>query len=378
MTEKRERTKYTGIYARTSTTRRNPRDGKADVCYEITYKTPERRKIWEKVGWKSEGYTAQMASELRGDRVKALRHGTSVRSQRVITLNEAWEIFKEQWLPNLARPKDEEGRYKRYLAPVLGDKPLDRITPLDLEGIKTSLLTKYAPATVALVFADIRRVYNKMIEWELYLGSNPTAKVKAPKVDNARTRFLTVDEAHRLLSALAERSMVWHDLAAISLQTGMRLGEILALRGADIDLQHGMAYALDAKAGTRAVLISDAIKPVFERRIPSSPAGYLFTTRTGSPLKNATSSMYRRIVDDIGLNAGIIDPRQKVVFHTLRHTYCSWLVIKGVPLYTVGELVGHNSIEMTKRYAHLCPDAKRDALRHIAETLNAGHTSSPS
>jgi site-specific recombinase XerD len=49
--------------------------------------------------------------------------------------------------------------------------------------------------------------------------------------------------------------------------------------------------------------------------------------------------------------------------------------MRGVPLFTVGELVGHSTIEMTKRYSHLCPDAKRDALRHVGEMLNGTHGS---
>lgn len=375
MADKRERTKYTGVYTRTSDVRRNPRDGKADACYDITYKTRDGRKVWEKVGWKSEGYTAQMASELRSDRIKAIRHGEAFRTQEAMTMDEAWAIFRQKWLPTLSRPQDEEGRYRRYIAPHLGKKRLDAITPLDLEELKTTLRTRLASSTVALVFADIRRVYHKMTEWDLYKGPTPTDKVKPPKVDNARTRFLTAQEANRLLDALAARSPIWHDIAAISLHTGMRLGEILALRGADVDLEHGIIHAYDAKARTRAVLMSEAVRPIFERRATVSPSGLLFTTRDGKSLQNSASSMYRRIVDAIGLNDGVTDPRQKVVFHTLRHTYCSWMVIKGVPLYTVGELVGHSSIEMTKRYAHLCPDAKRTALQHVAATLRSDHAS---
>lgn len=62
----------------------------------------------------------------------------------------------------------------------------------------------------------------------------------------------------------------------------------------------------------------------------------------------------------------ITDARQRVVFHTLRHTYASWLVQKGVPLYTVAELMGHSTIDMTRRYSHLAPDSLRSAAMMIA------------
>ena len=57
---------------------------------------------------------------------------------------------------------------------------------------------------------------------------------------------------------------------------------------------------------------------------------------------------------------------QKVVFHTLRHTFASWLVMKGVPLYTVSKLLGHSSLVMTYRYAHLAPDVQKDAVNLLA------------
>lgn len=381
MTEKRERTKYTGVYLRVSDTRRNPRDGKPDGCFDITYKTADGRKVWEKVGWKSEGYTAQLANDVRADRLKAIRHGEELPVRKPsMTMDSAWKIFREKWLPTLKRPADEEGRYARYIGPVFGGRSLSGITALDLENLKATLLGRgLAPATVRLVFADIRRVYRKLTEWELYRGPIPTDRLKLPKVDNARTRFLTPEEAGKLLDALAQRSPQWHAIAAISLHTGMRLGEILGLRGADVDLNSRVIHALDAKAGSRAVIMSDAIHPLLATWMPVSAAHYLFTDKSGKPLDmTGAGSTFKRVVNALGFNAGVTDRRQKVVFHTLRHTFCSWMVIRGVPLYTVGELVGHSTVDMTRRYAHLCPDAKRDALSHVADMLSRAHGPSPS
>jgi integrase len=88
------------------------------------------------------------------------------------------------------------------------------------------------------------------------------------------------------------------------------------------------------------------------------------------------SDTFARVIDELGFNntgeftedaegnplpVKIQDRRQRVVFHSLRHTFASWLVMKGVPLYTVAQLMGHSTIIMTQRYSHLAPDSMRRA-----------------
>ncbi len=74
---------------------------------------------------------------------------------------------------------------------------------------------------------------------------------------------------------------------------------------------------------------------------------------------------------EIGFNKGITDNRQKVSFHTLRHTFASWLAIQGTSLYEIKELMGHKSITMTERYAHLMPDVKLKAVNKLANDFTS-------
>lgn len=371
MNEKREKTRFLGVYQRRSTIRRNHRDGKSDACFYITYKDQSGKKVWEKVGWKSEGFTAQFANSLRADRMQVLRHGEPIKPEPdqadVLTFGRAWDIFAEKWLPTLARPTDEKSRYEKHLAPVWADMPLDRISTMALEGFKQDLLVKpLSPATVKLILGDIRRVYHKMRDWGLYEGKIPTDALKMPKVDNARLRYLTTDEAAALLDALELRSRTWWRIAAISLYTGMRLGEVLALKKPDIDLEAGVIQVLAGKTGTRMAHMTEDLKPLLAALMAESTGELLFRTGDGRPMKTHDSSnTFARTVKDLGLNKGLDDSRQKAVFHTLRHTFCSWLAIRGVPLYTIAELVGHSTLEMTKRYSHLCPDAKKEAIGRL-------------
>ena len=110
---------------------------------------------------------------------------------------------------------------------------------------------------------------------------------------------------------------------------------------------------------------------------------YIFPASNGKQ-RRWVSDTFARTVDELGLNdtgefvtnedgervpIKIEDARQRVVFHSLRHTFASWLVQKGTPLYTVAELMGHTTLEMTRRYSHLAPDSLRKAAISLEGSL---------
>jgi site-specific recombinase XerD len=74
---------------------------------------------------------------------------------------------------------------------------------------------------------------------------------------------------------------------------------------------------------------------------------------------------------ELGFNNGITDPRQKVVAHTLRHTFASWHVMAGTDIYTLKELLGHSVIQMTERYSHLAPEALQNATRGFERAIES-------
>lgn len=391
---KREKTRFPGVYSRDII---NKRTGKSDTAYDICYRDDFGKMRWKLIGYKSDGVNAAYANKRRGVILDGISRGDKPNREVVgvsMTFGEAWELYKTKWLVNLVDQDYPEIVYKKHIEPFLGRRRLDAITPLVVEDLKTSLLQKsLSSATASKILGLVRSVYKKLALWGLYGGEIPTNGFKMPKIDNARTRYLTEQEAIKLLDAIKTRSKVWHDIAYLSLYTGMRKGEILALRGEHLDFGSGRVLVKDAKTGSRTVHMTKEVRELLKARAPESAEEFVFRPSRKAATKYITrysDESFVRAVAACKLNDGITDRRHKVVFHTLRHTYCSWLAKAGVPLYTIGELVGHKSVEMTRRYSHLCPDAKQAAAAKIGplmeaarkkkarEKATAGHASSAS
>ena len=110
--------------------------------------------------------------------------------------------------------------------------------------------------------------------------------------------------------------------------------------------------------------------PIFSNSFFKNNQDYIFVSAKGEKIKEV-SNQFQRIVDSIGLNKGITDTRNKVVFHTLRHTFASWLAMAGVDIYTIKELMGHSDIKMTQRYMHLAPNKFTSAVAVLDAELPA-------
>ncbi len=385
---RRKVTKYPGVYERIAKSRTFK--GQPDIAFDITFRF-EGNKIWEKVGWLSEGYSAKLAADVLSERIRAKRHGDELPQQKKKSIT--FEKLAEKYIKWSAQNKNREGiedksRYENHLKSRFDNKRLDEITLLDLERMKVEMAkSELSTKTIAHCLALVRAMYNKATDWGIYQGENPIKKKRPgekkgimPAVRNARDRFLSVEEAKLLLSELKRNHQIkkkykeledpkLHDMALLSLHTGARAGEIFNLKRQDIDFEHDLIALRDTKnTETRYAPITKEVKNMLKRRLPDSSNDYIFTDKDGEKIKEI-SNAFQRIVDDLGFNDGIDDPRRKVVFHTCRHTFASWLAIQGTPLYTIAKLMGHKSIAMSERYAHLSPDHKRDAVISISNTF---------
>ena len=394
-----KQTKHEGVRYREHPTRKH--GVKPDQYFAIRYRVGGVRRE-EALGWASQGWTAAKAAQTLGKLQEAARTGEGATSlaekrQKAEEKRQAdaeahaqverdnvtfGRVFLDSYFPIAKKNKadrswqKEDQCYRLWIAPVLANKSIKDIAPIHLERIKKNMAdVGRAPRSIAYCLAVIRQVFNFARDHDLFAGMNPVTKIKKPSADNRRLRFLTHGEAERLLEALAERSAQVHDQALLSLHCGLRAGEIFALTWGDVDMERGVLALRDTKSGkTRAAIMTDAVRAMLEGRERGGHASLVFPARGGGKIVQV-SDAFNRTVQALGLNDGVEDSRQKLVFHSLRHTFASWLVEQGVDLYTVKELMGHGSITMTERYSHLAPDTLRRAMKSLEAGMDKARAS---
>lgn len=362
---------------------------KYDREYYIRYKN-NGKLIEESIGWSSAGITPAKASAIREEIVNNIRLGKY--PQSVKEMREAGEeqkqqeereqqerekksilfgkFFREQYFPS-AKLKISKGSldaesalFKKWIEPVIGETPLVELN----YGLVKQILIRMkesgrAPASQKYALAIISQVWSYAKSLDIIEGDCPIKKFSI-KLDNERGRYLTEEEAKMLLDELKKRSLDTYDMCMFSLYCGMRSGEICKLKWADINYSDNTILIRHPKSGhSRFAFIIPEIAEILRRRdYPGKSMNDYVIPSTNGKEKLRISKLFFRCVEELGLNEGITDPKQKVVFHTLRHTHASWLVQKSVSLYEVKELMGHSQFRMTQRYAHLSQDGLRKAV----------------
>lgn len=363
--------KFAGVYY--SESKVNTFRGRPDRTYWINFRDFATKKLqWKQCGKASERWTPEAAQKYRIEQVEKDGAGLykSSTQQKVdsITLHDFMQKYYQPWSQqHQKRPFDDLSRYSNWLENELGQVPLNQITKGHIEKIILKMQEAgRAPATQKHVVKLIRHIFNKATELNLWSGDDPCQFIQLPKVQNARLRFLSREEAKNLLAELRKISIQTARLATVSLYSGMRLGEVFALKWRDIDFEHGIITIMDSKNGeNRPIFITNPIKKVLTELVKGDPDQLLFVATNGDTVKYL-SSTFGRVVNRMGFNQGIEDRRQRVSFHTLRHTYASWAVMAGVPLYQVGKALGHKSTIMTERYSHLAPNSQKLAFDAVA------------
>ncbi len=356
-------------------------NGKPDLCYYITYKV-DRKKIWEKVGWKSEGYTPQVAAELRAGKIKEARHGQEVKTQKEIRKETAQknrpvkkiaDAYLQAKGPSMKGrgAKIDRYRFDKHVDPVVGEKSVSELSQLDLARI-TKNMAGMSTSSKWAALEILRRVVNFGIKHQMC--KPPSFKIELPRKNNVVTEYLDQDQVKRLFQVLE----TWpsRDVARmikLAFFTGMRRGEIFALQDQDVDFRQDLIFLRGAdregpKGGkTVSIPMNKPVKELLQRQIkwrderfPGSE--YLFPG-LGGKIRTHCSAV-GRIKQEAGL------PDDFRIFHGLRHHFGVTLANSGeFGLDMIGELLTHKSPQMTKRYAQYLPDTMKKASARASELL---------
>lgn len=388
--------RFPGVYGYDSERRRV--NGKPDVCYYIVFKIDGKTKT-EKIGWVSEGYTGQLAAEIRAQRIRTARHGGQVKTSREIRAestkgNRPLKEVKNHYF-NSEHGKAMKGRrfdinrWERHLD-HLNDKRVSDLSPLEIERIKRDMKAAgLMPATIDHALRLLRRVINHGTKHRLCPALS--FKINFPKVNNTVTEYLTPDQAGRLINTLDhwKRQDVAR-MVKLAWLTGMRRGEVFRLKIAHIDFEHDLITIKTPKGGKDATIpLSPPARELLQQQIDFLDAekqrrgrryrntkkpqplwedhGFLFPGPNGRQRKDC--SAINRIKERARL------PESFRPFHGLRHHLAVTLASSGeYTLDMIGELLTHKDLSVTRRYAAFLPDARKKAATRAAEILTTQPT----
>lgn len=385
---------YRGVRYREHATRRHGIG--ADKYYFLKF-WARGRTMTEGVGWASEGIKPSDAHKRLIEIKAAIKAGTyetpterkaraeAERMKRQVKMEQEQreqitfgKLWHETYYPaaeTTKRPETlrrENQHFRTWLEPTIGDRLLKDLVPLDMRRIRSNMQKAgRSPRTVQYVNATFRQAWNMAKREGLVSGDYPGKGDRIPTFDNSRVRFLSQEEAITLLEALKKRSINLHDQALLSLHCGLRFGEVAGLTWGRMDFDNGTIF-VDGKGGrSRHVFMTDEVRTMLEgRKEWQGNDTLLFPDSRNGGVQKKLSSVFFRVLKDLGWNAQVTDPRQRICYHTLRHTFCSWLVQAGTPLYHVAKLAGHRTLKMTERYSHLAPDSLRGVTRILNGTLS--------
>jgi len=294
-------------------------------------------------------------------------------SRHRLTVKELADTFLRDYssprLKDAASYRKAVGFTLHHLTGSLGYMRVVDVGRLHLARLRDEKLAAgLSKATVKLVLAYTSRMWNWARAEGLIDVSNPVSLVDKPSVAGQAMdfNFLSMDEADRLLSWAREKQPKEYPAYATALYTGLRMGELWGLRWADCDLDRGLltvrrSYRLAPKSGKpRAVPINPALLPILRQwrnDCPASDEALVFPTARG---------FMRQKDRDYGFKAALTGAEcHAVTFHGLRHTFASHFMMSGGNILTLQKLLGHSSVAVTMKYAHLAPDFMRDEIARL-------------
>ncbi len=393
---KRHKTKYSGVFWRNSTT-----NGKKDKTYYIVYNNELGKAVESSVGKDSQGIGVNYSYQKYLESVNNIKLGEQPPIKRkrrnIFTLADAFTPYiahakteKKSWA------KDEE-LYTNHLQ-EFHQQELISLTKNDFNKLKVKMLETYAPRTVQYVLAVARQIINYAINEDLvknYVNPISNGKVKVKKIDNAKIGFFTHEQANLLLEKLEEyKGYTSHiyELTVFLLHTGGRFSEVASLTWDNIDFKEKTIYFKSTKDGNERHISMTKLVEEILKSLPNKKNELVLSTIKGTQIGQMPKK-WQQVVDTIiPDNKTTVDRtdddgefrellskerdllkqqnKTRLTTHSLRHTHASWMAISGnFNLMEIRDELGHKSIKMTERYAHLLPKERHRKTNELFDNI---------
>ena len=306
--------------------------------------TVDHRRVRESIGT-----NRQMAEAILKKRIVEAIEGRhfNVRNEGRIPFSEFATTYINRCISVLKSVKTERNRVNFWIR-EFGNRPIGQITHAELQDWQARKRQVNKPATVNRIMSRLRHMLNMAVQWQV-LDQSPMRRLKFLKENNARLRYLSLGECDRLIAACLAPHL--RAIVTVALHTGMRSGEIRNLNWRDLDFDSGFLIIRDSKYGeARHVPMDSTVIELFRNYPRTSGSEFVFSNATGGRLGWLQHGFRKAL-----MRAGLTD----LHFHDLRHTFASQWMMAGGELYSLKDILGHKTIAMTQRYAHLSPAYKR-------------------
>ncbi|PWE19832.1 site-specific integrase [Aliarcobacter skirrowii] len=346
----------------------NENNKEIDKIYLIRYRENDFDKL-KTIGRYSQGIRINYCKQIRNEIITKLRLGETPpviaqkKQKEVIRLDYFAEIYfkeKEFEVKDIQKIKRS---YINHVKPFFGNKDVGKINSDQIKEFQNIKREKLAERTVNALIQMIGAIYNIAIHKEIFQGHNPINKnIKRINVDNKRERYLTLEEIKILINEVKNEEYLYI-FVLLALQTGGRLGTILSITKKDIKFESNTIQLKDHKNNSTYLgFFNNELKEILKTRIENLNANDKIIDRGKQVIQDRLTKIYNKYFN-IGLEKN--DRKNRVVTHTLRHTFASHLAINGTPIYTIQKLMNHKDITMTLRYAKLAPDSGKDMVLNL-------------
>ncbi len=341
------------------------RKGKKRTTYTATVRiqgNPTLARTFDTKG-EAKKWAADIETQVRAGRYQDIRSAEKILFADV--LKKYLEQISTTKRPNSAR-RDRDSA-KALLAGFGTEILFTSVNTQRIAAYRDSRIKEVSASTIQKEFALLSHLFNiARREWGLPVD-NPVKDVSRPKIANNRTRFLTIEEAHKLLeTSKTSRNRKLYPYLLLMMHTGMRPSEAAGLQWGDIDLEARLIKLHITKTDMRYVPLTEKAGNALSLILPedATKETYVFLpteSLNSIRLQNVPSLHFKRSFQTVRAKAGLEDVR----LHDLRHTAASHLMMAGVDIRTLAEILGHKTMQMVHRYTHLLNDHKLKAVDRI-------------